>query len=340
MNESLVAQVRELLTQNESAGIIVGRNPSVDAMGSALALYLALQNSGKSTVIASATTPLVEHSSLVGIDKVKGSFEGEGGDLIVSFPYREGEIDKVSYTLEEGFLNIVVKPGELGLNFSENDVIYRRKGAYPGVIFTIGVQNLSDISSVVDLEELKNTQIVNIDNSVQNQSFGDVVMIDSASSSIAEQIEGLISNLGMEIDLDVAQNLLSAVSFATNNFQNPNTTPFAFSLAASLMQRGARRQSLPQKRVENERQDPGEVLEILSKIQNQQPRDQKRRDERGNLPLRNPNQFSQQNQRHHQNPNPNQNSQSQPQNQQQDQSNQNPPEDWLTPKVYKGSTNV
>jgi len=47
---------------------------------------------------------------------------GQGGDLIVSFPYKEGEIDKVSYTLENELLNIVVKEGPLGLNFSQKDV--------------------------------------------------------------------------------------------------------------------------------------------------------------------------------------------------------------------------
>lgn len=88
MNESVLGQIKDLLTQNDSIGIVVGKNPSVDAMGSALALYLSLKNSGKNTVIVSATTPLVEHSSLIGIDKVKGSFEGEGGDLVVSFPYK------------------------------------------------------------------------------------------------------------------------------------------------------------------------------------------------------------------------------------------------------------
>jgi hypothetical protein len=71
-------------------------------------------------------TPLVEVSSLVGIDEVKTTLGEASGDLVVSFPYREGEIEKVSYTRDDNFLNIVVKAGEKGLNFDEKDVKFTR----------------------------------------------------------------------------------------------------------------------------------------------------------------------------------------------------------------------
>ncbi|MEX2012872.1 MAG: hypothetical protein WD967_00540, partial [Candidatus Levyibacteriota bacterium] len=244
MNESTNSQIRDLLERSETVGVVVGKNPSLDIMGAALALYLSLQASGKIVSVASVTEPLVEHSNLVGIDKVRANFEGQGGDLIVSFPYKEGEIDKVSYTLEDGALNIVVKPGELGLSFTEQDVVFRRKGEYPGLIFTIGVPKISDLSSIFGINELKDSMIVNIDTRVDNQGFGDVVVITSGSSSISEEIAKLITSLGFEIDLDVAQNLLSGISKATDNFQSPKTTPAAFEMAGLLMQRGAVRTPL------------------------------------------------------------------------------------------------
>jgi len=36
-------------------------------------------------------------------------FGERSGDLVVPFPYREGEIEKVSYTRDDNFLNIVVR---------------------------------------------------------------------------------------------------------------------------------------------------------------------------------------------------------------------------------------
>lgn len=345
MNESSTSQIRELLLSNETVGIVVGKNPSIDAMASALALYLSQQTSGKKVFIASATEPTVELSSLVGIDRVENTFEGEGGDLIVSFPYREGEIDKVSYTLEEGFLNIVVKPGELGISFTEDDVIYRRKGEYPKLIFTIGVPRISDLSSVFDITALKDTKIVNIDNSSENQGFGDVVVL-SDSSSVSEEVSRLMLSLGFEIDLDVAQNLLSGIASATNNFQNPNTTPAAFEMAGVLMGKGAVRQAVaretepqPQKESSFASQNAGQVLQQLAQRQGQRRGDNRPR----NFPQR-----GQQSQGQNQQSGEARSSSAgqQPQSQEKiqnpsaGQNMKNPPEEWLTPKVYKGSTNV
>lgn len=370
MNESTNSQIRDLLDRSETVGIVVGKNPSLDALGAALALFLSLQSSGKRVSVASVTEPLVEHSNLVGIDKVKANFEGQGGDLIVSFPYREGEIDKVSYTLDDGALNIVVKPGELGLSFTEQDVVFRRKGEYPQLIFTIGVPKISDLSSIFGINELKDTTIINIDTKIDNQGFGDVIVIASESSSISEQIAKLLTSLGFEIDLDVAQNLLSGIASSTDNFQSPKTTPVAFEMAGILMSRGAVRQSVikPQEREfppAGGLRDQGQVLQQLtqrhpstSSGQGRQGQpasqlgEQPRRDARRNFPPRRGQ------------PSASLDSPSASFDSAQDKSSglgaqdkasgqahsassgqaglnpKNPPEDWLTPKVYKGSTNV
>ena len=79
----------------------------------------------------STKQPLVEVSNLIGIDKVKPQVESKGGDLVVSFPYLENEIDKVSYTLENSYLNIIVKPKENDLSFGEKDVIFKKSGDNP-----------------------------------------------------------------------------------------------------------------------------------------------------------------------------------------------------------------
>ncbi|MEX2007497.1 MAG: hypothetical protein WD992_01875 [Candidatus Levyibacteriota bacterium] len=354
MNESAISQIRDLLARSETVGIVVGKNPSLDALGAALALYLSLQASGKKANVASATEPLVEHSNLVGVDKVRSNFEGQGGDLIVSFPYREGEIDKVSYTLDDGSLNIVVKPGELGLSFTEQDVIFRRKGEYPGLIFTIGVPRISDLSSIFDMNALKDTMIVNIDIKTDNQGFGDAVMVSPESSSVSELVAKLLTSLGFEIDLDVAQNLLSGISDATDNFQSPRTAPAAFEMAGILMNKGAARAQFRKQQEEREftQGNQGQVLQQLTQRQGhpstsslqqgsgQAGQGQRRRDERVNLqPSRSqvgggqrrnfPPRIDNQSQ-----------AQGQGQNPPQSRAPQNPPEDWLTPKVYKGSTNV
>ena len=243
MDNLMLSKIKDLLSKNESIGIAVGKNPGVDEMAGALSLYLALLGVGKKAAVVCPTEPIVELSSLVGIDKVRKSFEGESaGDLTVSFPYKEGEIEKISYTLEEGKLNILVKAGENGLNFNEKDVEYKRGGGAPGLIFVVGTPRLSDLGTAFDMEALKDSKVINIDNKPENQGFGDIPLIGKNSSSVSELVASFISSLDFNIDVDIASNLLSGIISATDNFQNSKTSPLAFETVASLMKKGAVRE--------------------------------------------------------------------------------------------------
>src|SRR3989344_6939689 len=207
MDTNLQARVQEILQKNEKIAIAFGQNPSLDDIAAALSLYLGLTQLNKAVSVASPSQPLVEHSSLVGIDHVKTQLGGEGGDLVVSFPYREGEIDKVSYTIESGFLNIVVKAGGQGLAFKEQDVRYTRGGGVPQVLFIVGTPRLSDLGTLFNPEALKDTTIINIDNKQDNQGFGDVVLVSQTASSVSEQVAELLLNLGVNLEIDLSQNL-------------------------------------------------------------------------------------------------------------------------------------
>jgi hypothetical protein len=241
MDNQAASRVKDLLAKNDKIAIVVGQNPSLDQMAGALSLSLALQRTGKTVAVASPSEPIVANSSLVGIDKVKTVLAGDGGDLIVSFPYKEGEIEKVSYTLENGYLNIVVKAAEEGLSFEQQDVIFKRSGGMPSLLFVVGTARLSDLGALFDAEALKNTTVINIDNKSDNQGFGDVVLVSQQASSVSELVANLLTSLQLDIDQDMAQNLMSGLADATNNFQNSNTSFLAFEMAAVAMKKGARR---------------------------------------------------------------------------------------------------
>lgn len=300
-------RIRELLTENNSAAILIGRDPNLDSMGGALALYLSLKARNKQAVIACPTDPLVEISSLVGIDKVVKSIGGEDGDLTVAFPYKDGEVEKVSYTIENGFLNIVVKAGSNGLSFNESDIKYKRGGTPPSLLFIIGTPRLSDLGSLFNPQTLKNTTVVNIDNQASNQGFGDVVLVSSKFSSVSEQIANLLLFLQYNIDLDSAQNLLLGISYATDNFQKPNTSATAFEMAGFLLKKGANRQSQSIDRQPNAQIVPDETDFMLPDTDLMEEQSYQKKEPKAQMQVK---------------------------------SGKNPPPDWLMPKVYRGSTSI
>lgn len=335
MDKTIIQKLKDSIGKANSIGIAVGREPSIDEMGAALALYLLLKNANKKVSIASPTDPIVEISSLVGINKVQHAFGGDAGDLIVSFPYQEGEIEKVSYTLENNLLNIIVKASEQGLSFDEQDVKYTRGSGTIDLLITVGAASLSDLGDVFDEQKFSNISIINIDNKANNQGYGDIVLIDPQASSVSEHVADIVLTLGFQVEQDAAQNLLSGIMTATKNFQDPRTSSLAFEVSAFLMKRGARRvsgqpaprQFADQDSVPQPAPRPQQQPRVTQPVPAPAPRPQPAPTPRPQAPA--PAAA----------PQPAPAPAAQPA-QTADQQDDAPPLDWLTPKVYKGSTDV
>ena len=368
MDNNVSTQLKDLISKNQSVGIAVGKNPGVDEMAAALSLFLALKSDGKNVAIVCPTEPLVEHSRLVGIDKVKRDFELSGGDMTVSFPYQEGEIEKISYTLENGSLNIIVKAGEDGLTFSEKDVMFKRSEGYPALLFVIGTSRLSDLDRIYDAQALKDTTVINIDNKSDNQGYGDISIVTPNSSSISEKVAELMLSMGLNVDVDTAQNLLSGIENATNSFQSPKTTHVAFEMTAELIRKGAVRSAennLPNALPKTNMQDFDDLDEEDMAPVFRQPAQSFPRQPLRPAPLRQPQPLTPgmnrqqpnsgadlqrlQDMQRQQNiqaarrnlASPNQDLTSERKDTKiAERTDKKPPVDWLTPKIYKGSTNI
>ena len=320
----MLEKIKELLAKNETIGIAVGKNPGIDAMGAALSLYLALTETGKKVTVASPTDPIVEISSLVGIDTVKKAFGGNDGDFIVSFPYSQesNEIEKISYLMEDDSLSIVVKPTEKGLSFTEKDVTYKRGGGAPGLIFVVGTPRLSDLGNVFDIEALKDSKIVNIDYKPENQGYGDIPLLGKNASSVSELVASFISSLGFNMDVDVASNLMAGIIDATDNFQNSSASALAFETAALLLKKGVVRKVKETSKKQDVEKDAFFTPEAQIKTSS----------------------FSKTSTFANASADKSIGTEEKPPSftkalgEQVDENN--PPDDWLAPKIYKGSTNI
>lgn len=314
-----IQRLREIFEKDGSFAVVVGPSYTMDEMGAALSIYLTLISQGKDASIISSKQPLVEVSNLVGIDRVKPSFESRTGDLIVSFPYQEDEIGKVSYTLEGGFLNIIVKPKANSLSFGERDVLFKRSGEAPGVLIAVGVKRLSELSAHFNIESLKDTTIVNIDKAGNNEGFGDVVVIGQGASSVSEQVANILVSLAYPMDPDIAQNLMSGIVTSTQDFQSSLTSSLAFEMTGVLLRNGAVRESSGSgsARVSPQQVNPLDMM--LPTPTSTTPR----------LAPKSPQAVTPQ-------AIPPQAIREFPREQKKDEA----PPDWLSPKIYKGSTNV
>ncbi len=251
MNPTIAQEIslfKGFLDQASDLGIFIGSHQNLDTVAASLSLYLSLTQAGKKVQIISKKAPTVEVSNLVGVNKITENFTSSNSSkLVVSLPYIRGEVEKVLFTEYPNSENptninfhLTAAPGKSITPFTNSDVRLIWEGGAPGAIITVGAGSMDELMGVVDAASVK---IVNIDNFSGNSRFGDVVLVDESFSSLSEIVGKVLKDLSLPMDIDVAQNILDGVLFATRNFTKPNTSPLAFEAASNAMYQGAKRKA-------------------------------------------------------------------------------------------------
>lgn len=80
--------------------------------------------------------------------------------------------------------------------------------------------------------------VLNLDHHISNLFFGDYNWVDPQASAVGEIALTLIRALGVEIDVDIATNLYTAIFTDSGCFEYSNTTAQTHRLTADLIDRG------------------------------------------------------------------------------------------------------
>jgi len=256
ITQNQASRIQSALATAQSIFIALPPNPSFDKAAAGLGLYLSLVKAKKSVEIGSPTEMRVEFSSLVGVDKIKDSFQGGKDSLIISFDYIEDAIEKVSYNIENGRFNLVIKPKPGRPPLDSEKVKYSYTGGKVDLIFAIGASSLGNLGRIYEdnQEAFKESQIINLDNNPRNQGYGQVGLVDPTAASLSEEVANLIALLRLPTDGDIGSNLLLGIERATSRFSSAKVGSNTFEAAAFCLKIGARRQAKrPLKRIPRRR---------------------------------------------------------------------------------------
>lgn len=241
-------QTIELVKGAQKILILSHINPDGDALGSMLALVLVLKKMGKEAVAVSTSVLAENLHFLPTKDNLTSTFSGTK-DFIISVNTSKTKVDKLGYKniVEENKLNIVVTPVS-GL-FRPEDVTFTYGSYKYDLIVVLDSPDLDRLGAIYDdnTELFFETPVVNIDHHPGNDHFGKVNWVDLTATSTAEILVALIESLGRDkplLDADIATSLLTGIITDTGSFQNANTTPKSFTVAAQLVAAGARQQEI------------------------------------------------------------------------------------------------
>jgi len=249
LNSTPLQQIVNLLRQSEKILVLGHQNPDGDAIGSALALLLALRKLGKS-VIAAAADPVPELLDfLPALESFETTIAG-ANDLIINFPLAERASAEVFHKIEDGVLKISVRPVG-GAPFSKDEIEFAVGEADFDLIVCVDVPDLPQLGGLFDANPniFYDIPVVNIDHHASNTGFGKVNFVDTTAASSSELVLRLLRSLESEfnkklLDEDVATLILTGIITDTGSFQNSNTTPRSLELSADLIEAGARQQEI------------------------------------------------------------------------------------------------
>lgn len=259
-------QTIELIKSAKRILIMGHQSPDGDSLGSTLALTLALRKLGKETVAVAADPVPAIFKFLPGSGEVTDKLEVQS-DFVISIDTSGVEIDKLGYKnhADQRKLNIVIKTNSGQL--TPERVSYGAAGASADLIIAVDTNDVGRLGSIYEKysQVFYKTPIVNIDHHPGNAYFGKVNWVDLTATSTAEILVSLVEALsqlpraegeksadvaggksGSLLDADIATLLLTGLTTDTGSFQNTNTTPKSFTVAAQLVAAGARQQEIVQ----------------------------------------------------------------------------------------------
>lgn len=255
MEQTPKQQIIDLIKKSKNILVFSHENPDGDAIGSSLALTLALNKLGKSTSFVCADTISDTFKFLPHLDKIIA--EPKAGDqFTITLDTADAKITKLGYKNypTDNKLKIVIETKNSQLT---KDQVSFEGGAKPDLIIVLDSSEIERIGRLYEEHTalFYETPVVNIDHHPGNDNFGKVNWVDLTATSTAEIMVSLIESLSSIasqdkkspvnlIDEDIATLLLTGLTTDTGSFQNTNTTPKAFTVAAQLVAAGARQQEI------------------------------------------------------------------------------------------------
>lgn len=247
--DPLLINLKNVLPNAQNILIALPSASDIDKLAAGLSLFLVLEAVGKKVTIVCDDTVKVSQSHLFGIDHVKNSIPATtAGNLVLTL---EGvasvngtipALEKLDWFAENNNLNLVfhVIPGQA---FQPVRITPKYQTGAFDVIFPIGATSLQSLGMIYNSnpQAFANSHIVNIDNQIVNANFGQTNIVDTASISISEITANLISDLGYVINADDATNLLIGIFDVTKNLTDIRVSAETYQVVANCLKMGGRK---------------------------------------------------------------------------------------------------
>jgi len=245
MSFNTLQQVHENVNKSDRPLITFRRDFNGDALASSLGLAKILEKMGKKVdVVCDGFKYPSQYKFLPQIEKIQPQIN-ELKKITLALDIKNSPISDLNYEIVDDQLRIHITPQSNNFNFQ--NIKTSDSGYKYDLIFTINTPDLNSIGKIYEnnADFFYHTPIINIDNLPQNESYGQINIVDLVSSSTAEIIFNLLEHFGKEyLDENIATYLLTGLITKTKSFRVPNVTPKTLNIAGQLLVAGGRREEI------------------------------------------------------------------------------------------------
>ena len=239
---AIFTDAKNLIEKSENIFILLPEDVWGDNFGAALALFYSLKKLNKNVNLVLREVPekfkFLPIPEYLNSLKIKKSF-------VISLDNSKEAISEIHFDKEGSGLKIrfFARNGEL----TEKDFSFYSQNLTPDLLIILGAQNLEGLGKFFEEKPqiFYEKPILNIDNNLANENFGEINLTNKTSSGVSEIIaEFLKENYENLIDSDIATCLLTGIITATQGFQNQKTSPKNLVISSYLIEKGANNQKI------------------------------------------------------------------------------------------------
>ncbi len=234
------------LTKAQRISIVVAENSGFDGLAAGLALYLSLAKLGKNAALWAKYPTVSDASKLYAVDKIGKTTQGQ--NLVIDVDNAVNTVDKVTYFLDNTKLKIVIHPLPGTAGPTAEQISFEHTPQKADSHFIVGFQSPEELNKQFIHEQTmsSDTWTVSISLKNMNQKFAQVTVTNPLATSLSELMAGLLRDLALPVDEDIAYNLYTGISHTTNNFDVARSSPTTLEIASWLIKFGAGRASFAQ----------------------------------------------------------------------------------------------
>lgn len=105
------------------------------------------------------------------------------------------------------------------------------------VLIVLDCGNLERVNCDIITDSKSNYKLLNLDHHISNDYYGDVNCVDPQYSAMGEMIYLLLTEMGIEIDSDMAVCIYTSIMMDCGSFKYSNTTALTHKIAGALIEK-------------------------------------------------------------------------------------------------------